>query len=575
MTEKKPKLVKKLARECLDAVREFPLALSCLALAVLCASLPDINWQTSWSYGSAAMLACMGSLAGSLLSHGKSRAVKWLLQIIAFIIAWLYLWVFNKSGYFAADCFRTDNQSEISGSFYAWWTVLSVVIVYPFWFKNDTRAVGSWSVTMRGLTGLLRGGLVSLCVLIAMVIITGAGNVLLDIEIFGQFWLTFIPLMLFGMLGISAFSAKRTTDAAPFRLAAFSRGVFTFVSVPLLAIYLLIFYLYLVKVLVSGATPIRDLSYQAAGVFTAFCAQRYIFHKAIVEDGDNTVALWFNRLSPVLLFLPVFMVSWVLGQRLMRYGITVSRLYLLLANLWMYVVLIWWFLTKGRKIWFIPVSFATLFFFSSALLPNVSSLTEAVMRGNLKKALESAGCQLPVSELFLNETSWQILDQKERSTLAYMFDTMGESSLQGIVSFSDEWKRHRSCTAGLEKRMFISLRCRSSFDEIPQGCTGVDFHDYSLADISLKGDSLILNLKDAGALIMSVESLERLQKQHSIGDNAIKPVAVCGDVRGASLTYFYISAAVREGKLGKSPYASFSGTVFLRKKAAARFILME
>lgn len=435
-SNKKSGLLHSLARNCADAVREFPVALVYLTVFALVVALPDIKYTSSMTLGIPCLMACLGSLGTSLVTAGKGRGFYIAGQIVAQVMALLYLLMLDSSNFFEFNRMSPDNRMEILSSLCGYMVALWTLVLFPFWYKGKFSVYASWSTTMRGIVGMMRAGLVAVCVLIAMLIITVSGDVLLDITIFGKFWLTFVPVMIFGALSIAGFSIKRVADKPFFRLAPFSRGVFTFVSVPLLTIYLLIFYLYLVKVVATGATPVRDLSFQAVGVFLAFCVQRYVFHQALCE-GDNVVARWFNKLSPWLLFLPVVMMSWVIWQRIEEYGLTVSRLYVVLVNLWMYGVLVWWIVTKGEKIWVIPVSLCTVMTLSSVTNLNVSSVTESSMRSALRDGMKAAGWTLPVSDTFFRQNSWEALTARQRSQKAYLENEMGTESLQGLIKFDN------------------------------------------------------------------------------------------------------------------------------------------
>ncbi len=575
MEQKKNGLLRSLLNNFTDAAREFPIALSYLVVLAFIIGLPQIKYSDSTTFGLPCVLACLGSLAASLMTRGGKKIYRVTSQIGVLLLAVLYLLVFLHSDCFQFNPRHLDNHLEIWHSFSGYALILLVIIFFPFWYKGEHAIEASWSTTMTGLVGLMRAALVAICVLIAMSVITIASDLLLNFEIFGQFWLTFVPVTLFGALTIASFTKSGQTNRKMFRLLPFSRGVFTFVSVPLLAIYLLIFYLYLIKMAIAGSFPVRDISYQVIGVFIAFCMQRYVFHQALI-NGDNPVARWFNKLSPWLLFLPVTMMSWVIIHRLLSMGITVNRLYILLVNLWMYGILVWWIATKASKIWIMPVSLCVILSITSIPVLNVTSVTETSMRSDLKSGMTAAGWQLPVSDNFFKENSWKVLNARQRSLKTYLEDEMGEESLDGIVSFgksiNDSSKSSRNDDSGTssDDHFYISSKCYASFDSIPAGCTAINVEDYSVDEISLVGDSVVFSIGDYGALIFSMRNLKEIDSRRN-GLNEIQVIGSTGHITGASISYIYVSGNIVEGVFKGKTYSHLTGTIFLPDMIAKDF----
>ena len=566
--KQKNSLLTNLAKSCVDAVRDFPVALFYMTVGVVVFSLPDVPYYVATKYGNSAIIACVGSLAASLATNGLRRWVVIGSQLLTLAIAFMYLLVFDTSGLY--DGYYSDNNLETINSAAAYFLASLAIVFFPFWKGGDDCGLRVWSTTMRGITGVLRAALVALCVFLAMMVITTAGEALLGVKIFDRFWLTFLPFQLFGALSIAAFSTGGAREGTVFRLAPFSNGVFTFISVPLLAIYLSIFYIYLIDVLVTGVNPVRDVSYQAVGVFLAFCIQRYVFQSALAE-GKNTVALWFNKLSPWLLLLPVFMVTWVVARQLSRYGITVSRLYLVIINIWMYGVVIWWIATKGRKVWVMPVSLCAAIFLSSVMVINVTSVTVTVMRSQLESAMLNAGWELPANSSFYDTHATKALSAEERSIKTYLYDEAGQAGLDGLVEMPEAAKRSRQ-RAVEENQLYFSVRSKATFSAIPENCIAVNVYDYYVEDVAVAGDSLILNFKDAGGVMISVDEMRKLYSQKVVAPNCISVKGVSKDIRGAVITYLFFSGTMDGGGALTDHYCNITATLFIGREAAEKFI---
>ncbi|MDE6359666.1 MAG: DUF4153 domain-containing protein [Muribaculaceae bacterium] len=575
MEKKRNTIIRNLVRNCVDAVKEFPVALFYLTVFAVVIAVPDLVASKRMTFCVPCLMACLGSLGASLTTYGKGRGIQLAGQAVALLLSFLYLLLFDKSGFFKFGHIQFENHLEILSSTLVYLAVLITIVFFPFSNSLADDPDKSWSTSMRRFVGVMRAGLVAIAVLIAMTVITFAGYILLNVTIFGKFWLTFVPTMLFGSLSIASFSVRKSSEKPLFRLAPFSKGIFTLVSVPLLAIYLLIFYIYLVDVLVRGIIPVRDLSFLAVRLFVAFCAQRFLFQQAL-REGDNVVAQWFNRLSPWLLLLPTAMMSWVIGHRLMQYGMTVSRVYVLLINLWMYGIIAWWIVSRGWKVWIIPVSLCAVFSLATLTCLNVTTVTEASMRADLRKGMEAAGWQLPVSDSFFRQNAWNALTAEQRSRKTYLEEEMGICSLEGLVTFpysrvSDSDSDDKSPSDTDSKRIYVSSKCVSTFDSVPDGCVAVNIDSFNVKDLSLAHDSVIVSIGDYGSIMFSLEQLQAADGDKG-GINKLTVIGSDGKIKGGSISNLYLSADIDEGGFRNDVYCYLSGTIFMEPEAAGKFI---
>ncbi len=139
-----------------------------------------------------------------------------------------------------------------------------------------------------------------------------------------------------------------------------------YVLIPLLFIYVIILYFYSAKILINWELPrgwvsYLIIAYSVIGIF----ALLLVF--PLKEDGKKSWVKGFSRafyytLAPliILLFTAVF-------TRILEYGYTEPRYYVLLIAVWLTIVVIYYIIFKNGSIRFIPVSLFTLGLFSLVL----------------------------------------------------------------------------------------------------------------------------------------------------------------------------------------------------------------
>ena len=103
------------------------------------------------------------------------------------------------------------------------------------------------------------------------------------------------------------------------------------------------------------------------------------------------------RWLPALVIPLLVLMSVGIWRRISDYGITIDRLYILLFNVWCYVVCLVLCIQKSRRVWWIPISFCALFFLASIGPWSFTAITKRVMLKELEEALRVSGRDLPMN----------------------------------------------------------------------------------------------------------------------------------------------------------------------------------
>ncbi len=162
-----------------------------------------------------------------------------------------------------------------------------------------------------------------------------------------------------------------------------------YVLIPLLCIYLIILYFYSAKILINWELPrgwvsYLVIAYSVIGIF----ALLLVF--PLKEDGKKSWVKGFSKvfyytLAPliILLFTAIF-------TRILEYGYTEPRFYVLLIAGWLSVVVLYFIIYRNASIRFIPVSLFILGFLSLTMpYLNAVAVSKRSQRNELTKLLNS------------------------------------------------------------------------------------------------------------------------------------------------------------------------------------------
>jgi hypothetical protein len=357
------------AAEAGRVARRFPLTLLCaIGLCVAgCQALTYANGQTQqagWVFplGSAAALGLPLTLALALAAerYRWPQPGRWAAQAGALALL---------AGWYGLAPALPD---------LVWGTRLAVLLLglhllvaaapYLGELRRGADTPGFWRYNETLFLRLLTGALYS------AVLYAGCALALVAVrELFGYYtdndWFGYLFVGLTTLFNTWFFLAGVPRDfAALEQEAPYPKGlkVFTqFVLLPLVGLYVVILYAYLVRILVTWELPqgwvsMLILALAVAGIFALL-----LIHP-LRHNPENTwirtFARWFYRaLFPLLGLLAV-----AIGTRIRAYGITEERYFVLLLAAWLLGLASYFLVRRGQGIVWIPVSLAALALLSAA-----------------------------------------------------------------------------------------------------------------------------------------------------------------------------------------------------------------
>jgi hypothetical protein len=284
-----------------------------------------------------------------------------------------------------------------------------------------------------------------------------------------------------------------------------------YILTPLLVVYAVILYAYLIRIIAAWELPNGWVSWLVSALAVGgLLVITIIYPLRMIENR------WAERLSRYsgIVILPLLVLMTVgIGRRINDYGITINRCYILLLNIWLYGIYIYLYFSRARHIKWILITPVVIVLLASVGPWKFSSITKRTLLSKVETILKGRQLTLSDSTSWLNE-----LDQEKkleiRETLDYLADTYGKSSIQPFFKDSIENKsmylifadldlNHLKETEAENNSQWFSFHNETSGSDLLdlkgyQSCIVFSFNKYQQKDdphIDISLDSTRLNIR--------------------------------------------------------------------------------
>jgi hypothetical protein len=269
-------------------------------------------------------------------------------------------------GYYLTLPAHVDDLTPVQGyQFAALWLFFHLLVaVAPFIGQHEANGFWQFNKTLflRFLTSGLYSGVLYLGLALAITAVDKLFNIDFEFRIYGYLFAT-----LAGMFNTWFFLAGVPKDYAALNEdTTYPKGlkIFTqFVLLPIVTIYLVILYAYLLKILFTWHLPngwvcYLVLCFSVAGILALLLVHPIQF---LAENKwIKTYTKWFYiALLPLIVLMSVSIII-----RVSTYGITENRYYMLLLAAWLLFTSLYFIFAKAKSIKIIPLSLAILALFS-------------------------------------------------------------------------------------------------------------------------------------------------------------------------------------------------------------------
>lgn len=292
-------------------------------------------------------------LAASLHSERQQFSMSYSLRYKSAILALLALYFF----------LLPEKITEVEAfRFSLFWLAAHLLVAFsPYITHNELN--GFWQYNqhlfMRFLAAVLNTTVLYIGITIALLAI----SVLFGIEIpgkrYAQFW-----VFMAGVFNTWFFLADLPKDFEALEQDRFypkPLKIFTqYVLLPLVGLYLLILYSYMLKIIIEWELPNGWVTYlviafSVAGIFSLLLVY------PVQEEAENQWIKVFGRWFYVVLLPLIGLLFVAIGRRILDYGVTEPRYFVILTALWLLAISLYFLLSKVRDIKLIPKTLCLIF----------------------------------------------------------------------------------------------------------------------------------------------------------------------------------------------------------------------
>ncbi len=310
---------------------------------------------------------------------------------------------------------------------------LSVFFLSFFKEKND---IPSWNFALSSITACVTANVIGcimsggICFLILSV------HKLFDLSIDSTCYLYVVILCnvclsMFLFLGLLP-QKQEKHNTRPLQHSFFN-GVIHYLFLPLTGGYLIVLYIYALRILINWELPIGWVSWLVITLMTGCIVIEfglYPSRMAQQKRTDNLIARWLPLfVLPLLLLMTIGII-----RRFNDYGVTINRLYLITLNIWCYFVCIILIIIKAKRISWIPISFSLVFLLTSVLPVNYASITRQIIQKEVNQTIirQKPMLNLPLSQEQYNQWLKTFSSEQARQInekFIYLYEWFGKESI--------------------------------------------------------------------------------------------------------------------------------------------------
>ena len=338
-----------LAVQASSALRRFPLVLLSAALAATFALIEVDAHGESWLRG--VMAAQLGiplffAIAVASETYGWQRFMRYSVSAAAAL------------GTIAYGFTLSEDLGTVAGTRFAQFNVGVHLLVAFAPFVRPTGTRGFWQYNKALFLRFLLALLYSVVLFAGLSVALLALDKLLGVDIGDKSYVRLLILVAFVFLtwvfvgGVPRdIAGLEQVDEYPRGLELFSQ----YVLVPLVAVYLAILTIYLLKVVITARWPSGWIGYLVSTVSATGILALLLVHPVATREDRRWVGT-FSRWFWIVLLPAIVMLLLALGKRIGQYGITERRYLLLVLAIWLAATALWFVTGRRRSIKWIPVT---------------------------------------------------------------------------------------------------------------------------------------------------------------------------------------------------------------------------
>lgn len=380
----------------------------------------------------------LANIDGNIISDTFSAVSVWYLAVASLLMISTVLWIENDDKpdklkiiiavtahagllVMAALLAFKSNIDGASGIAMGAVTLLIIVSVFYLSFIGCKTDLPTWNFAIRLIFNFIVAYIVAPVLMGGVTLLLLSFKMLFGLSVSDKAYIdaavlcfTLIAPFLFLLL-LPPKSEKYNGDIVSSR---FGRGVLHYLFIPLLAAYCIVLYGYAFKIIASWTLPVGWVSYLVSALMLGAVVVIALLYPIRFSDEEKNIDRAVFKWLPILILPLLLLMTVGICRRVGDYGITISRLYLILFNIWCYAVCIFLIIGKCKRIRWIPVSFAVLLFFASVGPQNFTATTRRTLQKQVMDIMREGG----ETEFPLDSAAYEALLQRLDNSQAKKVD---------------------------------------------------------------------------------------------------------------------------------------------------------
>jgi hypothetical protein len=308
-----------------------------------------------------------------------------------------------------------------------------LVAVLPYVGDPDIDAF--WEYNKRLFLRFLIAYLYSMVLFVGLAVAMLAMDNLLGIEFddsnYMRLWavVAFIFNTWFFLAGVpKSLESLGERSSYPMGLKVFAQ----FVLVPLVALYLVILSVYLVKVIVTQQWPTNWIGWLVSSVAVVGILSVLLVYP-VRHRADSSWIRTYSRLFYIALLPSVAMLLMAIWQRVHQYGVTENRYFLIVLACWLALIAVYFAVRSSRNIKLIPTTLALLALVTFFGPWGAYTVSRNSQLGRLTDLLAANGLLANDGQVVVAENVAYDDRHEISAALRYLIQTHGEGSLGGLA----------------------------------------------------------------------------------------------------------------------------------------------
>ncbi len=362
--------VSQVFRQISTTVGRFPLTVfSVLGIAIL--MLANINeWEIrkNSSLWILFLFSTPATLAVSLFAESKfSKLNATLIVLAVYVVIVIYSLVFIK-----------QELSDAQGVQHAIIVFMLVLLNFVAAFLKNREELSLWEFSRRGILNMIVSGLFAFVLFAGLSLAAWAVEVLFQYKtnerIYGN--IAVFSVLIFGSVHfLSQIPSKEKILQLKAEFNSVVRFLGLYILLPLVNLYLIILYVYLLKIIVVWELPIGLITKPVVLLGIGSILTFFVL-KPLEGNPEFKFLNQFIQIFPYLFIPLLILMSIGISRRIGEYGITYNRLLVVILNLWFYGLSLYQIVNKSLKMKVVILSFVILGLLSSIGPWNVFKMDE-------------------------------------------------------------------------------------------------------------------------------------------------------------------------------------------------------